>query len=446
VFSGALFIAAAVVARSMLWNARPGARVLIGFERRAGRAGAHPHGDEVPVAAGALEAAFTAPPPPIPQPRAGHTYPELQPVFSSRDSVFAGGESVFALAEREADSRVEEFRPAAPQLWRSTEPTVPIEPTTEPAGSASESPTFVEGAEATVEEWIEDEVAAPAEGWISDDVERLASSFDPSDRLRAIDIALQSSSDPVVATIVKALGDPAAQVRRRAAVELGKLGAREAIPALDHAIEDPDESVRAAALEALSTMQIEDAPLHEDAIISAIVDALRDESPDVRRAAAAELLRRQSPDVVRMLGDALSSSTLREPALDVLSQMGSVAIDPIVDLLAAANGFRPALGAALARVAGPEHFVAELSMLDPTRRRRAVEALAALGQTHEVARALLDPEPEIRARGAELLGELGDDRARDDLERAVYDPVSEVCEAARGAIARLVGAAQFETV
>ena len=193
-------------------------------------------------------------------------------------------------------------------------------------------------------------------------------------------------------------------------------------------------------------MQTGDAPLHEDAIISAIVDALRDESPDVRRAAATELLRRQSPDVIRMLGEALSSSTLREPALDVLSEMGSVAIDPIVDMLAGANGFRPALGAALARVAGPEHFAAELSMLDPTRRRRAVEALAAMGRTQAVARALLDPEPEIRARGAELLGELGDDGMRDDLERAVYDPVPEVGEAARRAIARLAGASRFAAV
>jgi len=329
VFSGTLFIAAAVVARSMLWNARPGARVLIGFERRARRAGAGTHEE---AAAGAAGAAFTAPPPPIPQPRAGHPYPELQSVFSSRDSVFAGGESVFALAEREADGRADDdvrspiSEPAA-GLAGPSERQESVEP-------AYEAPAFVEGSEHSVEEWVVDEVVAPTGPWIGeeagspveepaaalpqpsgdDDVERLAASFDPADRLRAIEIALQSSGDPLVSAIVKALGDPAAQVRRRAAEELGKLSAREAIPALDHAIEDPDESVRAAALEALTSMQAGDAPLHEDAIISAIVDALRDESPDVRRAAATELLVRGS--LQRWLGDVIDVKTVKVSAED----------------------------------------------------------------------------------------------------------------------------------
>src|SRR5439155_3682106 len=105
--------------------------------------------------------------------------------------------------------------------------------------------------------------------------------------------------------------------------------------------------------------------------------------------------------------------------------------------------FRPALGAALARVADPERFVDELSMLDPSRRRRAVEALAVLGRSDDVARALFDPEPEIRARAAELLGELGDERFRDDLERATFDPVPEVGQAAHRALERLDGIRQF---
>src|SRR5439155_10406574 len=39
VFSGTIFMAAALVARGTLWHGRPGARVLVGFERRAARAG-----------------------------------------------------------------------------------------------------------------------------------------------------------------------------------------------------------------------------------------------------------------------------------------------------------------------------------------------------------------------------------------------------------------------
>src|SRR5439155_12000225 len=143
---------------------------------------------------------------------------------------------------------------------------------------------------------------APAFSW-TDDVDELAASFDPADRLRAIELAAQDASDPLLATMLKALGDPAPSVRRRAAVELGRLGIHEAIPALDHAIEDPDEAVRAAALSALCSMQ-------DDTILPAIVDALKDESPEVRDAAASELLRRRSPDVVRALSDALGSTAL----------------------------------------------------------------------------------------------------------------------------------------
>jgi HEAT repeat protein len=85
-------------------------------------------------------------------------------------------------------------------------------------------------------------------------------------------------------------------------------------------------------------------------------------------------------------------------------------------------------------------------MLDPARRRRAVEALAVLGRTDDVVRALVDPEPEIRARAAELLGESGDDRAMDHLERAAGDPVTEVAGSARRAVERLDAGRHFAPV
>ena len=364
-------------------------KVLVGFDRRSRR-----------PAAPSNEADLVAPPTITHErPPSGTTHPELESVFAANDSVFSAGESVFALAEKEADG---EYRPRPPADLAFPAPDDP-------------SPGF---------EW-------------SDDVEELSSSFDPADRLRAIELAVRSA-DPLVAPILKALSDPAAAVRRRAALELGRLDVQEAIPALDHAIEDPDESVRAAALEALSAMQ-------DEAILPAIVGALKDESPEVRAAASAELLRRRSPGVVQMLGDALTSSALRGPALEVLTEMGSVAVDPIVDMLAGANGFRPALGAALSRVADPPRFVEELGMLDPSGRRRAVEALAVLGHGDQVARALLDPEPDIRARAAELLGDLGDERFRDDLARASYDPVPDVGAAGARAVERIDAGRRFVT-
>ena len=79
-------------------------------------------------------------------------------------------------------------------------------------------------------------------------------------------------------------------------------------------------------------------------------------------------------------------------------------------------------------------------MLDASRRRRAVEALGAMGGTEAVrslTRALEDPEPDVRARAAELLAELDAVEAHDDLERTAYDPISSVAEAARRALTRL---------
>ena len=80
------------------------------------------------------------------------------------------------------------------------------------------------------------------------------------------------------------------------------------------------------------------------------------------------------------------------------------------------------------------------SVLDPSVRRSAVEALAAIGgqaAAGRLVRSLVDPEPEIRTRAAELLGEAGDASVQGDLDRACDDPVAEVAEAARGALHQL---------
>jgi HEAT repeat protein len=232
---------------------------------------------------------------------------------------------------------------------------------------------------------------------------------------------------------MKALADPAPQVRRRAAIEIGRLRIEEAFPALDHATDDPDDLVRSAAVEALGAMGGEDA-------LRCVIRALGDPSEEVRRAATSVLVIDGSENVVHLLCNALGSHPLRYAALEVLSEIGPLAVEPMVDLLAGANGLRPALGQALARMAGHERFAEDLSMLDASLRRRAVEALGAMGGDQSVLSlvgALIDPEPDVRRRAAELLGELGDASAREDLERTVYDPVPEVGTAAREALTRL---------
>src|SRR5205823_12640382 len=138
--------------------------------------------------------------------------------------------------------------------------------------------------------------------------------------------------------------------------------------------------------------------------------ALGDTSPDVRHAATSVLVITGSDTVVRLLCDALSSRALRPAAVKVLTQLG------------------------MAR------FIDDLSVLAPSVRRCAVEAIGAIGGpsgAEPLVRALADPEPGVRKRAAELLGEIGDPSVRDELDRACDDPVAEVADAARSALHRL---------
>src|SRR5207302_5109874 len=112
------------------------------------------------------------------------------------------------------------------------------------------------------------EIAAMIDRETQEDPTLLIQSPHPTDRLRAIELASRSG-DPLVDTIIKALTDPAAEVRRRAAIELGRLRLPAAIPSLDAAIEDVDDSVRVAVVEAL-------AQIEGRAVVPALVTALGD--------------------------------------------------------------------------------------------------------------------------------------------------------------------------
>jgi HEAT repeat protein len=214
--------------------------------------------------------------------------------------------------------------------------------------------------------------------------------------------------DPVVEAIIEALTDPAPQVRRRAAVELGQLRVTGAIPGLSRAFDDPDPLVREAVVRALASMPAA-------GVEPALVQALADRDEDVRSAAADHLVLRRSDAVVAALGAALDSPTLHDGALQVLMRIG------------------------------PEWFGHDLSSLQPERRRGALEALAEMGgpaATDAVVHALTDPEPGIRVRAVELAGRLGDPAANAHLERAVDDPTPEVATAAREALAMLASMEQ----
>ena len=154
------------------------------------------------------------------------------------------------------------------------------------------------------------------------------------------------------------LRDPVAAVRAQAAVALGRIGDDSALPLLVTALGDPEYWVRFRALEAIEALEPEDpAPIES---------ALADANPEVRKRAALALER-----------------------LDRL-----------------------------------EHDFVNLTSSDPEKNREARARLIAVGRaglSERLARHLDDPDPIMRARVAQLLGPVGDNRRSGDLLACLRD-------------------------
>jgi Skp family chaperone for outer membrane proteins len=125
--------------------------------------------------------------------------------------------------------------------------------------------------------------------------------------------------DPA-ASLIKALKDDNALVRKRAAVALGRLGAgtKETLAALDKAAEDDDAEVRAAAKAARARL---DEPAARDALMSRLADPKA--KTRARVEACKELAERfgQDPAVARILESLLTDDSVKAAAargLDVI--------------------------------------------------------------------------------------------------------------------------------
>jgi len=284
-----------------------------------------------------------------------------------------------------------------------------------------------------------DELLAALERTGADRVAALAlehlMSPDPQERTMAIVLAGRSATPDAVRGIGSALQDPAAQVRRAAAAALSDLRTASAIPALAGSLYDPDVEVRVEAVRGLSEID-------DDEVLDALIGALKDPEVRVREVAGDALVRWRSPAVARRLALALGDPSLRRPVGEVLARMGTAAVDPLVDMLADEGpDVVRMVGQLLRDLTGPQPFVERLASMDPEDRRRAVEALGAIGGEaglDGLARALSDPVERIRVRAVTLLGQSRDPRAFEAVKRTFLgDPVEEVVAAAEEALQKL---------
>ena len=189
----------------------------------------------------------------------------------------------------------------------------------------------------------------------------------------------------VTARLVTLLQDPSPDVRRTAALSLGKIGHSAATTALVEALSDPDSRVREYSAWALGQIG-EDV---NDTAAVRLAGALSDEHPSVKQAAALALGKiGPRPPVIAILTQALAvgERSSRRAAVKAFTQLE-------------AKGAFPALRKALT---DPDTAV----------RQGAVAALGELGDRRALPdfreRLLFDASPGVRAEAAYRLGKLGD--------------------------------------
>jgi HEAT repeat protein len=161
----------------------------------------------------------------------------------------------------------------------------------------------------------------------------LRSAAAPEERSRAA-LALADSGQSAVSPLVRALEDPSADVREKAALALGLQSDRSVVPHLLRALTDPDAQVREKAALGLA--------LRRDAsVVEPLVAALGDPDGQVREKAAIALGTTADPRARAALEGALKDpdSQVREKAVAGLTMLGSVSPAEVDDLREGLRGF-----------------------------------------------------------------------------------------------------------
>ena len=210
--------------------------------------------------------------------------------------------------------------------------------------------------------------------------------------------------------ICQMLSDKEWEVRREAAIALGKLNNPETLEPLAKVLDDLDADVREAAAMALSRTG-------DRRAVGPLVLALKDEVSSVRRIAAAGLSR-IDPDWVSLPETRAVAEKLKlaiqdaEPAVrffvaQLLINLGEMSPEAIA-------GFTP-----------------EDQLASPATKRRRMATNLFIAMLYE------DGDRDVRQAAAEALGRLGGERARHALTRAAGDPDGDVAAATQIALQAL---------
>ena len=213
----------------------------------------------------------------------------------------------------------------------------------------------------------------------------------------------QSGTEAVIDALTGALKDPDAGVRREAAAALGNRSSRRAVPALLAALKDTDVQVRVRVISALGE-------IGDPAAVEALIGILHDANVDVRRRAVRAL---------GEIGDARAVPALTGAMKDEDAMVRRYAVRAIAEIDGDDAGPRRSLGGGGPRpvrirsrvLCSAADMAATLVLMLPL----LIACGDAAAQTRQDARQLVAQlsaaDPQVRAKAACGLRELGDDAA-----------------------------------
>ncbi|MGE0454200.1 MAG: HEAT repeat domain-containing protein [Vicinamibacteria bacterium] len=292
-----------------------------------------------------------------------------------------------------------------------------------------------------------------------------------SDEFDRASVPAYSTVDPsVLSGLTSTLKDESASLREAAALALGILDGRSALPQLKEALQDPEPRVRGAAATAIGKIGTT-----EDGV--SLIPLVSDASAGARNRAlyALGVLRvREAGPALRQLYD---DNRRREPGLRVLETLSRIAdpaqADLFRELVADADPERRRLAIeGLGRVSDPELLpafkkdfqrekndevrsayafalvllgdrafidtivLALPSRLQGSRARRYIVELGR-GLLPDLYPYLNDPDADVRAELCDVLAQLGDAEAIPRVEPLIADPSAKVADRANRAVERL---------
>lgn len=291
-------------------------------------------------------------------------------------------------------------------------------------------------------------------------IARLDRTGDNADQKRLLHALAQTGTDRAVAYLADRLPEAGYKLRPEIVEALGVTGNIQAVEPLIAALQHHDSDVQRGAMKALGRLKTEQA-------IGPLLRFVPANDERTRHCALAALSEIGGETVIEKLAEALASAPHSREISQTLVDIGEAAVEPLLRTAQKGPG-SPHISRVLGQIGDPravDWLVTALQDEQAAVRRAAAEALEALNwqpdQPISEARyliaaqkwdrlaelgpvalapaviALRDKQWQIRRSSAQLLGQIGDDRAVEPLLAALADEKADVWLAAAIALTRL---------